>query len=166
MSLGLLGAAFLAGAAEMAAQGLSGGLRVWMAAEEVWQILSPQTLMAIEQQIAPSSAVLWQAVELALQLPGWLLFGLPGFVMLIFFRDREGDEDLKHEEAVFLYDELIRQAEEEDVNDLPAREDELGHGQYPLEPIDPALADAIIEDAPDDKPEPQKENNENAKTPT
>lgn len=148
LSLGLLALTFVAGAAEMAAQGLSGGLRIWMPAMEVWQVLSPDTLLAGEQAIAETSPTLWQLAQGLLQLPGWLLLGLPGSVMAIAFRDRETNEDLEHEEAMFLYDELARHAREEGMNDSAHGDDMMGHASERselIEPADTAFADERVD---------------------
>ena len=101
----LTGAAFLATAAEIAANAMDPSLGLIPSAAEVWRAISPQTYEAFA---APESA--WLDV---LRLPGWLLLGTPGLGLMIVFRERDGSLSREHEESLFLYDELAKHAHEE-----------------------------------------------------
>lgn len=145
IGVGLLGLAFIAGAAEIAAQGVKGELRVYMSVAEVWQVLSPDSLEKSRIDGVTRFGELWNLSELLMLLPGWLLFGVPGFAMAYFFRDRDAGPDSEHEESVFLYDELAKQAKNEGMHDPIHGDDVMPSSHIKTEPAEPKLADENID---------------------
>ena len=103
----LCAAAFLAAAAEMAASAMDPELGWAPAALDVWKTLSPDTFDGL---MAWHGEAGWLGL---LKLPGWLILGAPGIVLLVAFRHRDPGSISEHEEALYLYDELAKRAHEE-----------------------------------------------------
>ena len=155
--IGFLVLAFIAGAAEIAAQGVTGQLRAYMSVAEVWQVLSPATLEESRNTGYPVLGDAWQLIELMMLLPGWLLFGAPGFALAFIFRDRDVDADQDHEESVFLYDELTKQVHEEGMSWVGQGDDVMPSSHIRTEPAGQEMADERIHHEESDKEEADKE---------
>ena len=136
--------AFISGAAEIAAQGVTGQLRVYMSVAEVWQILSPETLEESRNTDYPVFGDAWQLIELMMLLPGWLLFGAPGFTLAFIFRDHDVDADKDHEESLFLYDELTKQVHKEGMDWVEHGDDVMPSSHIRTEPAGKEMADEGI----------------------
>jgi hypothetical protein len=129
----LLGAAFLAAAAESAAQAIA---QEWgfMSASDVMQLLTPRLFDTLELAIAP---IAWDFVVLPLlALPGWILLGVPGAALAWHYRspieiEEDGDEDFPHT----TYEEIVAAAEEADKDDIG-----LPSKYRDLDEYDPSLA--------------------------
>lgn len=160
IGLGFLALAFISGAAEIAAQGITKQLRAYMAISEVWQILSPETLSKFRDDGVGILGSRWQTVELFMLLPGWLLFGLPGLIIALVFRDHDTDADKDHEDSVFLYDALAKRAHDEGMDDASHGDDVMPSTHIRTEPAGKEMADENIntddykdhDDKPDQKP--------------
>jgi len=109
IGIGLLAVAFLVSAAELAARtmlsGQGGGADLWMSTRTVWRTVAPYSYLAL------LNSSVWSDVKGLLNLPGWVLFGLPGLVLAMIFRHRDEDPvsaqtRQDHEDSLFLYDEL------------------------------------------------------------
>ncbi|MBC8239834.1 MAG: hypothetical protein H8E30_05080 [Alphaproteobacteria bacterium] len=105
----------------------TGGM--WVPALDVWYAYSPRTFILTQIRIEKFSPALWDPVIVTvLQIPGWLLFGLPGTAMTWFFRpNRVMSDDVREEyerqkESLFVLDELSRQARRDE--DYDATEDD------------------------------------------
>lgn len=136
--------AFISGAAEIAAQGVTGQLRVYMSVAEVWQVLSPETLEESRTTGYPIFGDAWQLIELMMLLPGWLLFGAPGFTLAFIFRDHDVDADKDHEESLFLYDELTKQVHKEGMDWVGHGDDVMPSSHIRTEPAGQEMADENI----------------------
>ena len=143
--IGFLVLAFIAGAAEIAAQGVTGQLRVYMSVAEVWQVLSPETLEESRNAGYPVLGDAWQLIELFMLLPGWLLFGAPGFALAFIFRDRDVDADKEHEESLFLYDELTKQVHEEGMDQVHQGDDVMPSSHIRTEPAGKEMAEENVD---------------------
>ena len=112
----LLGFVFLALAllssfGEIAVQVMYPGRGSILSLAEVWRALSPSHYHAfIEANNGP-------LLTLALSIPGWALFGVPAFGLVFVFRNRHEDMDEDHENAMYLFDELAKQAKEAGYED-------------------------------------------------
>ncbi len=137
--------AFISGAAEIAAQGVTGELRMYMSVAEVWQVLSPETLEESRNTDFPIFGDAWQLIELMMLLPGWLLFGAPGFTVAFIFRDHDVDADQDHENSVFLYDELTKQVHEEGMNWVEQGDDVMPSSHIRTEPADKEMANENLD---------------------
>ncbi len=143
--IGFLVLAFIAGAAEIAAQGVTGQLRVYMSVAEVWQVLSPETLEESRNAGYPVLGDAWQLIELFMLLPGWLLFGAPGLALAFIFRDRDVDADKEHEESLFLYDELTKQVHEEGMDQVHQGDDVMPSSHIRTEPAGKEMAEENVD---------------------
>ena len=161
IGIGFLALAFISGAAEIAAQGIAKQLRMYMPIVEVWEILSPETLEQFRDDGVGILGSDWRTVEMFMLLPGWLLFGVPGLFLALFFRDHDVDADKNHEEAVFLYDELAKRANEEGMSDESQGDDVMPSTHIRTEPAGLDMADEHIEvdDDEETKTPPNKPNN-------
>jgi hypothetical protein len=134
----LLLAAFAAGAAEALVKALPGrGLHL-VSAHDLWYTAWPGNLVVTQIRVERLSPELWSAViRPLLDLPAWLLTGLPGGLLTWFYRPKRpltADElqDLQErEDSLFLYDELAAQAklegyaDEDDGDDMaPSHENQ------------------------------------------
>lgn len=149
--LPLLIAAFLAGAAELAAVGKLGEGRLFLSARDTWSTLWPDSLASFQAWAEATSPILWDPVAMMLlELPGWLILGGPGAVLTWFGRPHRIPEDEgPDEDSLFLYDELVKQAREEGFganHDEPLEHDvDLEAGDH-----DPDLAGDHDDLAPQD----------------
>ncbi|MEG3616846.1 hypothetical protein V5T82_00120 [Magnetovibrio sp. PR-2] len=118
----LLSVAFLITGAEMATrvtlaetpEGRKFLVSTWL----VWQTVAPQSFAAIQDH---AQITLIRTLTL---LPGWILFGVPGLVLVALFRKTDpnslSDEEFKeHEESLYLIDKLAAAAEKEDLSHMP-----------------------------------------------
>jgi hypothetical protein len=113
--IGLLIFAFLAAAAESAVRAIFNMKGYFVSGQELWSALSPRTLVFARHAVQDFSSVLWDPALLALlSLPAWLVTGLPGIILVIFFRPRNkrtaGPDD---DDALYLIDNLIQNARQE-----------------------------------------------------
>ena len=150
IGLGFLALAFISGAAEIAAQGITKQLRAYMPISEVWQILSPETLDNFRNDGVGIFGTGWRTVELIMLLPGWLLFGVPGIIVALGFRDHDEDANKDHEDSVFLYDELAKRAHDEGMSDETHGDDIMPSSHIRTEPAGLDMADEHIENAQSD----------------
>lgn len=117
LGLLLLIAAFLGGAAEIAARGSMADPSWFLSARETWEHLWPQSLAIARQAVGPG---LWTGlVEPALAPPFWMLFGAPGAALAWVGRPRHHDIEGPDEDSMFLYDRLVERAREEGYLDEP-----------------------------------------------
>ncbi len=105
----------------------TGGM--WAPALDVWYAYSPRTLILTQIRIEKFAPALWDPVIVTvLQIPGWLLFGVPGIVLVWFFRpnrtmsDEVREEYERQKESLFVLDELSRHARNDE--DYDASEDD------------------------------------------
>jgi hypothetical protein len=106
----LLVAAFLGGAAEIAARGSLDESRWMLSGLETLRLLRPSVPVALREAVGPG---LWPIVEGMLAVPFWVLFGLPGGILAAIGRPRHDDVEGPDEESLFLYDRLVERAREE-----------------------------------------------------
>lgn len=113
--LALLLCAFLAGAFEMTAPVKNGERALLMPAGEVafahWPDRLVQARVRMDARYGPEMWDTWIAP--ALTVPGWMLFGLPGVVLvwLSWWRVRDEDGDAYSDEtSLYLFDELNKAA--------------------------------------------------------
>lgn len=113
----LMIAAFVAAAAEIAATGLAAGPAGWIGFEELWRALAPASYVDVRLWVDDISPWIWHVLQAGpLLLPGWLLFGLPGVLLAWFCRpgrhltESEKEDLRRRRDALFLYDELARDA--------------------------------------------------------
>lgn len=119
----LLIAAFLiTGADPFLTQLGKGG--IWTSFHDVWYAYAPHSLIISQIRIEKVAPVLWDPVILTiLQVPGWLLFGLPGGVLVWTCRpNKVMSEDMREEyerqkESLFVLDELSREARKDENYD-------------------------------------------------
>ena len=118
----LLGLAFLITGAEMAArvslantpEGQGFLISTWI----VWQTVAPDSFAQIQNHTQ------FELIRTLAQLPGWILFGVPGLILVATFRKSDpnslSDQEFKeHEESLYLIDKLAAEAEKEDLSSLP-----------------------------------------------
>ena len=56
----------------------------------------------------------WPTIQPFLNVPGWVLFGIPGLALVIVFHDRDPDvHDPELEDSLFLFDRLAEQAQQD-----------------------------------------------------
>lgn len=140
-------AAFLVTATELAARAIDPNLSTLASVADVWRTVSADSFEAFAAY--RSGAVL----EALFKLPGWLVLGLPGLALIIGFRERDGALSAEHEQSLFLFDELSRQAREDGYDG----DDDLSASDHPeFIPADPRYGeddflDDLI-DAPGDQP--------------
>ncbi|OHC75223.1 MAG: hypothetical protein A3G18_06610 [Rhodospirillales bacterium RIFCSPLOWO2_12_FULL_58_28] len=144
LGLGLLGVAFVSGAAEIAARAAPGMNGIVISAYDLWHTLSPTSLVhahiVIQRNIGQW---LWDpALKTVMKLPAWFLFGAPGASLAWFcnpLRHSEGKGPID-EEDFFLLDAL----------DKKAREDGYGDGKHdPGHSLDVSFAFDDDQDKPD-----------------
>lgn len=119
--LALLVLAFLAGAYEMASHGMVKDRPPVMPAWQVAVLNWPDALARFRASvIGQFGAGTWDGIVFPLlKLPGWLLFGLPGGVLLYVSRRRRAGDAID-EQSLFLYDELSRAAKEDGFDEEEA----------------------------------------------
>ncbi len=128
----------------------TGGM--WAPTYDVWYAYSPRTLIITQIRFEKYAPVLWDPVIVTvLQLPGWLLFGVPGVATVWHFRaertmsaqDREDFE--RQKESLFVLDELSREAMSHEDYD-PLEDDRApAHLLFDLhESEDEDIRDAVI----------------------
>jgi hypothetical protein len=115
----LLAAAFLSGAAEMAARVMFRHGALAYSAIDVWRLLSPQGLNQAKSYV---ETVFWPALwdpvlTTLLILPGWLIFGVPGVALVWFCHPKVKGGTRIDEDSLFLYDRLAERAREEGYRD-------------------------------------------------
>lgn len=121
----LLGAAFVAGAAEPLATSTGFGLSsLIVPAYDLWYSVAPRSLVLTQINIERIAPVIWDPVlVLFLQFPAWLLLGVPGAVLTWRLRpyrsiSDEMEEDLEHyRQSLFVIEELSRRAREDEDYD-------------------------------------------------
>ena len=137
----LLGAAFIAAAAESVAHSVPGVDGPVISAYDLWYTLWPKglviTRIIVERNV---HAFFWDPLLVTLlQFPAWLLLGGPGAAMVWFFRPSRQTGDEIDEDSVFLYDRLMEDAEKETRLEESAAES----------PYDPSGA-TLVADTPAD----------------
>ena len=151
--------AFAAASAETLPRALPGVRGMYISAYDLWYAAAPGNLVVaqirIEKFLHPW---LWDPVIVTvLVLPAWALFGLPGVALAWFCRshrtmtEQQLEEFRKHEESLFLFDKLAREAKEagfgiDEDDRLP---DHGQHGYGNSEGILPPLPDNLLPDEPD-----------------
>ena len=112
--------AFASASAETLARTLPGNRGMFISAYDLWYAIWPGNLVVtqirVEKFLHPW---IWDPVLVTiLAPPAWALFGVPGVVLAWFCRpnrkmtEEQLDEFRRQEEAVFLFDELAREAKE------------------------------------------------------
>ena len=117
--IGLLLFAFLAAAAESAVRAIFNMKGYFVSGQELWSALSPKTLIFARHTVQDLSPALWDPTILALlSPPAWLVMGLPGIILVLFFRPghKRNDEPVD-EESLYLIDNLLRNARQEGYDD-------------------------------------------------
>ncbi len=146
--LGLLAVAFISGAAEIAASGLSGRAPLFMAWAQVWETLWPASLATIRAGVDGGAWALgWAIMEELMILPGWLLFGMPGFTLMLVFRDRSRGPDKDLVESLGLYDELARRARDEGYDNADEGDDMAPSTRDAVAAPDERFADENVDEA-------------------
>ena len=84
----------------------------------VWQTVAPQSFA----QIQDHSHI--DVIRTLAALPGWILFGVPGLILVALFRQNDpnslSDQEFKdHEQSLYLIDILAAEAEKEGLSELP-----------------------------------------------
>ena len=125
--------------AEIAASALDPALGLLPSIDQVWRVLAPDSHgLALEL----SATAVWRFV---LGLPGWLALGAPGLLLIVLFRERGEALSLEHEQSLFLFDELTRQARADGYDHSDA--DLQSTGQADFVPADAHYArDDIVDD--------------------
>lgn len=108
LGIGFLGLAFLGAAVEVAARAMSRDLGWLPSIGHVWGVLSPD---GFDHFLAGSPWIGWQHL---VGMPAVLAFGVPGFLLIFVFRNREEGPDAEHEASLFLFDELAKHAQADD----------------------------------------------------
>jgi len=156
----LLIAAFAAAAAESTVRAQPGIGGIITSAHDLWYTIWPGSLVVAQIQIEKAAPILWDPILVAvLAVPAWVLLGVPGITLAWLFRPsrlltaNEREEFQKHQDSLFLYDELERDAttwnEDDGFDDRSPDHD--GHDsldeieRYPA-PTDDELLLAIDED--------------------
>ncbi|HEY9163189.1 MAG TPA: hypothetical protein VIN57_01170 [Magnetovibrio sp.] len=111
LGIALTTGAFVATAAEIAASVIEPGLGMLPGADQVWRVLAPNSYQTAQDLPA---AGLWLGL---LQFPGWVVFGGPGLLLIVLFRQRGEALPPEHEQSLYLFDELTRQAREDGFDD-------------------------------------------------
>ena len=152
----LMGAAFIAAAAETVAHTVPGVGGPVISAYDLWYTFSPKSLVItriiIERNV---HSIFWDPLLVTvLQLPAWLILGGPGAALAWFFRPPRQMSEGIEEDSIFLYDRLVEAAEKDNMLEEPPLE-------YPYDLPDVTLvADKPADDfdpsgatpAPDDDP--------------
>jgi hypothetical protein len=103
----------------MAARTIPGVGWSFLSADELWAALAPRSYRIIQRWIEGTlHPAVWNPIlATVLWFPAWLLLGVPGGLLAYFFRPhRETPADFDPD-APFLYDELVKNAEEEGYGD-------------------------------------------------
>lgn len=144
----LLTLALLTTGAELAARAIIGTEGIGspiMSLHEVWRTVAPKSYQAVTT--GESSG--W--LVLMLNLPGWVLFGLPGLALVYAFSSKSDDtqgaqEIQEYEESLLLYDELANAARKDGytgaIDDLAPSDPSHtvpADAHYAEDPVDPAL---------------------------
>ena len=113
--VGALGAAIL----EMAARGVVSNGHWMMSATDVWSALWPENLRRAQAAVGRwPLADLWEVLMATLlSLPAWLLFGVPGGVLVWRYHPLRGQTGDIDEDSYFLFDRLSKRAREEGEGD-------------------------------------------------
>ncbi|MDA1090331.1 MAG: hypothetical protein O3A85_08480 [Proteobacteria bacterium] len=116
----LLLLAFAGAAAEAIPRSMPGGAAyggLFVSAYEIWYAASPGSLVVSQIHIERLSPALWDPLVVGLlSAPAWFLFGLPGALLTWRYRPHKEmtaeqlDDLKKHEDTLFLFDELVRDA--------------------------------------------------------
>ncbi len=113
----LMLAAFVAAAAESVARVAPGESGMIMSAATLWRAVAPASYLIFELRAGALFPHLWNPVMTAvLSVPAWGLLGVPGIMLAWVCRpgqtkSRFTEQELRdHEESLFLYDELAREA--------------------------------------------------------
>ena len=151
--------AFAAASAETLPRALPGVRGMYISAYDLWYAAAPGNLVVaqirIEKFLHPW---LWDPVIVTvLVLPAWALFGLPGVALAWFCRshrtmtEQQLEEFRKHEESLFLFDKLAREAKEGgfDQGGDDRMPDHGQHGYGNSEGILTPLPDNLLPDEPD-----------------
>ncbi|MGB0681485.1 MAG: hypothetical protein ACPGOV_02205 [Magnetovibrionaceae bacterium] len=133
----LLVAAFIGAAAEAVAPLAPGTRSMINPAIDVWSALWPVSQLAFRDSVGEAA---WGALaQSLLQLPFWILFGLPGFFLVYRFRPqgfgRNVDEG-PEEDDLFLFDRLAAQARAEGYHDDDDMHPSKETGEAPPEDFD------------------------------
>jgi len=123
----LLVLAFIATISELSARMMTPGISGLPSTAEVWNVFAPSSYQAF---IAHHSSGFWPKF---LSLPTVAIFGIPGLLLIIVFRDKDNDTDSELEASLFLFDELAKRAKEEDLTNGTFEENNLDS----LNPDDP-----------------------------
>ncbi|MCD6073720.1 MAG: hypothetical protein K0Q70_603 [Rhodospirillales bacterium] len=152
---GLLAAAFLAAALETAAQGITHN---WgsMPARDVLEVLAPDLFDAFRDRVDSAlDPAIWDYVVLPLLiLPGWLLIGVPGGLLVWLFRPAPHPDDAAGDSfPQASYEEIVAAAHEADKDDIgiPSKYRDLEEYDPSRQPADeggdPALDPLYLEQA-------------------
>lgn len=97
---------------------------IWAPAHDVWYAYAPHSLIITQIRIEKIAPALWDPVILSvLQVPGWLLFGIPGVALTWTCRpnkvmsDDVREEYERQKESLFVLDELSREARKDEDYD-------------------------------------------------
>ena len=114
----LLIAAFAAAASEPLVRATPGSGITLASAYDLWYTLAPGSLVVTQIRLENLAPFLWDPLVVSvLAVPAWVLLGVPGIALAWYFRPnraltrRERDEFHKHQESLFLFDELEKAAE-------------------------------------------------------
>lgn len=140
----LMGAAFIAAAAETVAHSVPGVGGLLISAYDLWYTFSPKGLVIarimVERDVHP---IIWDPLLITvLQFPAWLLLGGPGVALAWFFRPPRPKSEEIVEASMVLYDRLMEAAEKEQGPEEPAHESSY----------DPSGA-TLVADTPADDPD-------------
>jgi hypothetical protein len=117
--IGFLIFAFLAAAAESAVRAIFNMKGYFVSGQELWSAISPKTLIFARHAVQDLSPALWDPAILALlSPPAWLVTGIPGLILVIFFRPRhKRNAEPVDEESLYLIDNLVLNARQEGYDD-------------------------------------------------
>ena len=165
----LLMLAFAGAAAEAIPRSLPGGAASggwYVSAYELWYAIMPGNLVVTQIQVEKISPALWDPLLVGLSLlPAWLLFGLPGGVLAWFNRPNKEmtaeqlEEMKKHEESLFLFDDLAKEAREAGYDTDEANQAAANYNYKNMEILEteggatPYSADQVIDDLDFDGPD-------------
>ena len=116
-----VGLALLAAISGVSAYSVSDVRGAFLSWSEVWQAHWPQSMNAFQTFVSTSiHPALWDPVLVnVFKLPGWLLAGVPGAALVWRCHPaRLNAEEQADEDSVFLYDELVKQANKDGYDDL------------------------------------------------
>jgi len=118
---------------------LLGAGGMWSPTYEVWYAYSPRTLILTQIRIEKFAPALWDpTITTVLQVPGWLLFGVPGAVVAWIFRPNKTmspemrEEYERHKESLFVIDELSREARKDEHYDADEDDQAPAHTMFNL----------------------------------